>query len=341
MKRMWLWLSLISLLIAGCRATETSVPSNDLEKETDFAQMEEDRVENEGKAIAPLTGLAVDEAMDHPIVMVMLNNHPKARPQTGLNRADIVFEVLAEGEITRFAAFYHSETMGTIGPVRSARPYYLDLAEGFHAVVAHAGGSPAAKERFDQPGYPHLDGISAGESYFWREDFRQAPHNLYTSMEKLLQGAKDNGWADHEHVPQLLFSATDEDIAVDEAAHQIDIIYGPLYDIGYTYDAAAERYTRFTQGEEQIDRETNTSLTMENILVIEAPHRVVDDQGRREIELTGSGEGWLFQKGSMREIEWRYEEGFPRPYADGQELLLVPGKTWVNVVPKETEVTFQ
>lgn len=339
MKRMWLWVSLICLL-AGCRATETLVPSDGLETKPDLVQPE-DKVDNEEKAIAPLTGLAIGEALDHPIVMVMLNNHPKARPQTGLNRADIVFEVLAEGEMTRYAAFYHSERVGTIGPVRSARPYYLDLAEGLHAVVAHAGGSPEAKERFSQPGYPNLDGISAGEPYFWREDFRKAPHNLYTSMEKLLQGVKENGLADHHDIPELSFSTTDEYGATDETAHQIDIFYGPLYDIGYTYDAATEQYTRLTQGDEQIDRETSAPLTMENVLVIEAPHRVVDDQGRREIELTQSGEGWLFQKGFVREIEWRYEGGFPRPYEDGKELPLVPGKTWVNVVPEEAKVAFQ
>lgn len=330
---------MLSLFVIGCHsepATTNPQPSGgDGPEQADHS--EGDR----GKGMrAPLTGLEMEGDGNHPIVMAMINNHPKARPQTGLNRADIVFEVLAEGEITRFAAFYHSRAEGTIGPVRSARPYYLDLAEGFDAVVAHAGGSDAAKERFTQPGYPSLDGIAGGETYFWREEFREAPHNLYTSMERLLQGASEKGYSDHQNFPQLLFTEDDEEVESGSGAGKIHIAYGPLYDVGYTYDAAAETYTRLTHGEEQFDLETEVPLTMANVLALKAPHRVLDEQGRREIGLTGSGEGWLFQKGGAREIKWQYENGFPQPYAGDEPLPLIPGKTWINIIPAEATVHY-
>lgn len=334
MRHALLFLLTISLLVAGCSsAPETTEPPIEEQPKT---EVPEETVQE----TAPLTGLQVDNRLEHPIVMVMVNNHPQARPQTGLNRADIVFEVLAEGEITRFAAFYHSEMEGTIGPVRSARPYYLDLAEGMNAVVAHAGGSPAAKERFTQPGYPSLDGIAAGGKYFSREAFRKAPHNLYTSMEALLQGAEDHQFAGNEDIPQLTFADSPEHVTEGATAEQVDIIYSSLYEIGYAYDAGTEQYARSTQGEIHSDLETEQALTTDNVLVIVAPHQVLDDQGRREIDVTGTGQGWLFQRGKAQEIEWRYEDGFPRPYANGEELPLIPGKTWVNVVPETATVHF-
>lgn len=339
MKRLLVILLMVSLLTVGCRSPETV--SNDSEP-ADHSQPSEGGSETEAeKQMAPLTGLAVDGNINHPVIMVMMNNHPKARPQTGLNRADIVFEVLAEGEITRFAAFYHSVKEGNIGPVRSARPYYLDLAEGFNAVVAHAGGSPAAKERFNQPGYPSLDGIEGDGKYFTREDFRQAPHNLYTSMESLLRGAQEQGFDDRGNFSPLLFADSVKDAESAETAKDIRIVYGPLYEVGYHYNNGTEQLTRFTEGEQQIDRETEQPLTMDNLLVIKAPHRVLDDQGRRDIELTGSGEGWLFQRGLVQEIEWKYENGFTRPYKDGQEVPLIPGKTWINVIPMDADIHYE
>lgn len=340
MERTLIILLMVTLLTVGCSSTETV--SNDPEP-VDDGQSQESRSNTEvEKQTDPLTGLAVDDGgIHHPVVMVMINNHPKARPQTGLNRADIVFEVLAEGEITRFAAFYHSVTEGNIGPVRSARPYYLDLAEGFDAVVAHAGGSPAAKERFSQPGYPSIDGIGEDGKYFTREDFRQAPHNLYTSMERLLQGAAEQGFGDQDTFPSLLFSDSSADIVGDETAKDIHIEYGPLYNVGYRYDSAMEQFTRFTQGELHIDRETEQPLAIDNILVIKVPHQVLDDQGRRDIELDGSGEGWLFQQGFVQKVDWKYENGFTRPYKDGQEIPLIPGKTWVNVIPLDAEIHYK
>ena len=225
MKYAFVFLLTISMLVVGCSATpETAEPEPPVE--------EPQETEETVQETAPLTGLDVEDRLEHPVVMVMVNNHPQARPQSGLNRADIVFEILAEGEITRFAAFYHSETEGTIGPVRSARPYYMDLAEGMGAVIAHAGGSPAAKERFTQPGYPSLDGIAGGSQYFTREEFRQAPHNLYTSMEQLLQGVADNQFTGSEDIPQLTFADSSEHMTDGAAAERVDIISSSSYEIG-------------------------------------------------------------------------------------------------------------
>lgn len=333
-------LVVFSVVFAGCTSAPTGTPA-----QTDGTKDPKSGGTTGKTGIAPLTGEKMKTATDRPAVMAMINNHPAARPQSGLGRADIVFEVLAEGEITRFAAFYHGEQKGTIGPIRSVRPYFLDLAEGLDSVVVHAGGSPEAEARFTEPGYPSLNEISRNGKYFWRADDREAPHNLYTSLEEVAQGIAANGFTDRRTLPQLSFAAEAVETAaggkVSEKAHHIRVVYSSLYELGYSYDADAKRYTRDTMGEKQVDRESGEVLAMQNVLVIKAKHRVLDNKGRRAVELTGSGQGWLFQGGGVRDIEWKYADGFPRPFADGQELPLVPGKTWVNVIPEDATVTYE
>lgn len=145
---------------------------------------------NKEKATCPLTGMACHSPND-PTIMMMINNAHQARPQTGLNHADVVVEMLAEGEITRFAAFYHSQMTGVVGPVRSVREYFYDLAKSAKAEVVSAGGSKDALADMKRDGYPHIDGIHAGEKYFTRESFRRAPHNLYTNYK--------TNWRDVNH----------------------------------------------------------------------------------------------------------------------------------------------
>lgn len=270
--------------------------------------------------------------------MLMMNNARPARPQTGLNRADVVVEMLAEGEITRFAAFYQSEMTGTVGPVRSVREYFYDLARGANAVVVSAGGSKEALANIKGDGYPHLDGIHADEKYFSRVSFRKAPHNLYTDFDRMKQAVKDKGF-DQTSSAKYTFSE-DASTTKGQSAQSIDLTYHRLYDCGYRYDAKSGSYLRYTQGEEQVDRETSQPLMMKNVLVIFAEHRMADSLGHRSIAITGSGKGYLIQKGKVIPIEWRFRDGLIVPFSEGKELTLLPGKTWVNVLPETGKVTF-
>lgn len=286
----------------------------------------------------PLTGMEGEKG-EQPILMVMVNNQQQARPQTGLDRADLVVEMLAEGEITRFAAFYHSQQEGIVGPVRSLRPYYLNLAKGLKAISVHAGGSTEAMDMIQQEKLPSLDGIHEGAKYFWRVDFRPAPHNLYTRMDLLLDGVEEAGWEQKKVEVPFRFAKEGATVEGKEAL-EIQIMYNPLYKLSYQYDPNSQIYTRYTQGEPHIDNETKQPLTMQNVLVIKAPHQIVDQAGRRRIELDGTGEGYLFQHGKGISIRWKNEQGVLLPIADGKVLPLVPGKTWVNVIPDSADVTY-
>jgi hypothetical protein len=138
---------------------------------------------------SPLTGLGSEREVRERPVAVMVENAPQARPQSGLDQADIVYEVLAEGEITRFVAVYQSGSPSVIGPVRSIRPYFVKLGEGFDAMIVHAGWSQDAMDLIADHNINHLDEVYGDGTYYWRSKDRKAPHNLYTSMDNIRKAA--------------------------------------------------------------------------------------------------------------------------------------------------------
>ena len=285
---------------------------------------------------APLTGLGSQERLDskRPI-MVMINNAPPARPQSGLNKADIIYEVKAEGEMTRFLTIFQSQSPEVIGPVRSIRPYFIQLGIGFDAVLVHAGGSQDALETLARSDYSHLDEIPNGR-YFWRESFRKMPHNLYTKPELLEQAMKDKGMRSTAEVPHFSFLPADAVIEAGEPATQVDLTFHSLNKAGFTYDAEQKKYMRFTAGKPHVDLSDNKQLSATNLLVISTKHRVLDSEGRRQVDVVGPGDGYLLQQGKAKKIKWKRSGGVIRAYADAaltDELPLLPGNTWVEILP--------
>lgn len=289
----------------------------------------------------PLTGRPSDvEKLDRPAAVIVENQY-HARPQSGLHLADIVYEILAEGDITRFVAFYQSQEPDTIGPVRSIRPYFIQLSHAMDALIYAAGWSPAAKEMLLSGQYAFVNEVYGGDHvYFWRSKERKAPHNVYTSMENIRKGAQDKKYRTEWQPPELSFYEEDER-PVGSDAQTVGIRYIGSYRVTYEYDAATDTYLRSMEGEPHTDKETGTRLTAANILICRTDHRILDKEGRREINVRGPGSGYLAQGGKMREITWELKDGLIRAYADGEELKLVPGQTWIHVVPQNAEVTFE
>ncbi len=290
---------------------------------------------------APLTGLGSEEELNHRIIAVMVNNAAQARPQSGLDHADMVYEILSEGAITRLVALYHSGNPDVIGPIRSLRPYLIDIATGFDAAFAHAGGSPEALNIVKNRGLASLDEIYNAGSSFYRVSFRQAPHNLYTNLELLRRGMERRSFRTNVNMPQLLFKGIKEEMEGVEVGW-IQIEYHSTYKVAYEYDPETMLYTRFVRGVPHIDMETEQPLTTTNLFVIETTHRILDDVGRRAIDVMTEGKGYLFQRGKMQEVDWKRIDGVIRPLIDGKEVGLYPGVTWINVIPPamETRVTY-
>ncbi|WP_036720049.1 DUF3048 domain-containing protein [Paenibacillus harenae] len=285
---------------------------------------------------APLSGVKLEtEAKARPIV-VMINNYAAARPQSGLTNADVIWEVLAEGGITRLIAVFQSTNAvtDTIGPIRSIRPYLIDIGDSYSAVLAHAGASNDGYDILQHQGKPYLDEISNAGSYFWRSKERKAPHNLYSSLEKLREGADMKKYKKDVTVPAYSFS---EDGAADagEPATEISITFlMQSYKVGYAYDAVTGLYKRSIGDKPHIDLNNNEQLSGTNLVVLGARHKTLDNEGRLSVDLKSGGSAVLFQKGKAIEAEWvRSPDGMIRIVKDGKDLPFVPGKTFFHIVP--------
>ena len=209
--------------------------------------------------ICPRAGLAV-----------VIDNLPRARPQSGLKNADIVYEALAEGGVTRLLAVYYHGEASTVGPIRSARPYFIELAGGLNATLVHAGGSPEALEYFKNNNFPHLDEFS-NPRYFWRISRRRPPHNLYSGTAILHKLARESGLNNKVKVPSFNFISDEEKESTEDKkellSDQVKIYFPGKYEVTYTYVPGEQVYRRFINGEPHMDAAANAQLEARNIIV--------------------------------------------------------------------------
>lgn len=303
---------------------------------------------------APLTGMMLPQPSDARPVMVMINNHPAARPQSGLTQADVLFEVLAEGEMTRLVALFQSSAFAEpIGPVRSIRPYFIDIGKSFGAIQVHAGGSPDAYEQLRKEKIADLDEITNAGPYFWREKSRKAPHNLYTNLENIRAGAQKRGLDEQGPTGPVYAFAKSEAEAVGtmgtaaQDAPKVDITFlWKSYVVSYEYDAAGGKYQRSINGSKHTDLNNDQPLSASNVVVMGTDHKVLDKEGRLDVRLTGKGPALLFQQGKVRLVEWRRDRANDpvRYYEQGREAAFRPGQTHIMIVPLnpsfESHVTY-
>ncbi|MDQ0300478.1 hypothetical protein J2S78_002946 [Salibacterium salarium] len=339
------------LSACGGEDTSTQTETEESEEENEPVQsepetseedesLEEDESEEPEYAYTePLTGEGTDTISPYRPMAVMVNNHPLARPQTGLSDADIVYEVLTEGNTTRFLAIYQSEQPDEIGPVRSSRDYFIDLAQGYDSLYVTHGWSPEAKQML-QAGYaPYLNGLFHDGTLFQRSAKRQAPHNSYISFDDAMEGLTSKGYEVEREVSENSFEEDGFSAFISsQQADEIDIWYRDKYVVQFTYNENENVYERSSDNEETIDESTGEQLAVNNVFVVEASHRVVDDKGRREINLSSGGEGLLLQNGEALKVQWKNEGGRLLPMKDGKEVPFHPGKTWINVVPSSSGI---
>src|SRR5690554_5162744 len=182
-----LFVILIILILTACKSENNNEPNEELNDSNDMEIIEEPEPEpepEEPKEKYPLTGLEVEDNdmnLDYRVLGVMIENSISARPQSGVIQADVVYEILSEGTITRFLALFHSQKPKRIGPVRSARTYYVQLAKGYDAIYSSAGGSPGGLKLVQSDYIDDISGLAYDGRYFTRSSDRYAPHNLYTS----------------------------------------------------------------------------------------------------------------------------------------------------------------
>ena len=288
------------------------------------------------KYYSPLTGAEVASEADtkKPTTAIMIENSPDARPQSGLKDSGVVFEAIAEGGITRFLAIYQHEKPGLIGPVRSLRPYYVDWLASFNASVAHVGGSKAALDEVRNGNYRDIDQFHNPGTY-WRASDRYAPHNVYTSFEKLDALNQEKGYQESSFTG--FDRKNDSPNQTPNAANINVTISSALYNSSYSYDAASNSYLRSQGGAPHNDREAG-QINPKVVIVMKSPMTHVMEDGYREsIQTIGSGTAYMFQDGTVTEGQWSKtarQDQVDFINSAGEKIKLNRGQTWITVVPE-------
>ena len=283
-----------------------------------------------------LTGMPVEDEADLKLrpIAVMLDNEYNARPQSGLLDAEIVYEIPVEGNITRYMAIYHHNHTEKIGPVRSARPYFIDKALEFNAVYVHCGGSPQALQDLVKLNVNTLNDLK-GSPCFWRAKDRKMPHNLYTST-KLMREVMESNKFNNKTAPQY-FKFSEEFLDLDgKKTRYISFNYSKNYVVGYEYDEKDKLYYRTINGTRLKDKESGKDIATTNIIVEKTTAKVLDKVGRLEVNNIGKDRGYYLTGGELVEIEWSKSSRTGKTvYKDlkGNEIIINKGTTWIQVVP--------
>ncbi|MEK7602981.1 MAG: DUF3048 domain-containing protein, partial [Patescibacteria group bacterium] len=290
-----------------------------------------------------LTGAQVNPEFNNlPIVASMIENSPDARPQSGLKEAGLVFEAIAEGGITRFMALYQqSGQPAQIGPVRSVRPYYLDIAAAYDAGIAHAGGSSEALNQIRSQGLKDLDQFANSKPYD-RVNFRYAPHNLYTSIDKLNELMKAKNFTTSSFVS---FVREEGKPVATPTAKTISIdISSALYDVGYTYDTATNSYKRSLGGKPHNDGASEAQLSPNAVIALVSDYSIHSDGVHSVYRMTGSGKAYIFQNGTVIEGTWNKADRksmFSFLDSAGTPIKVQAGQAWISMVKQASAVTYQ
>jgi len=328
---------LISFLVAGCSKKDEPIvtPSDPKPEVTEIP------VEPPQKYYSPYTGEEVEkESLDNIAFLAIVENSAAARPQSGLNAADIIYETVAEGGITRFVALFQNGNAEKIGPIRSARPYFLDISKEYNLPFAHCGGSAEALTEIRNENLLSLNEFAYASTY-WRDNTskkRKAPHNLYTSTEKLTELIKTKNYI-KEPTVKLKFDKVYWDSDKLTPTTEVLLKINKSYSTSYTYENGL--YLKSMAGKSAINKEDDTPLTTKNIVVQFTSMKLQADGYRLDIDLVGQGDGYVISNGKSVKMHWSKKDSNSQTLLTdeaGTELPLNPGNTWWNIVDKSTVV---
>ena len=292
----------------------------------------------------PLSGEPMEEDISElrPFA-IMINNIKQALPQCGVSQAEIVYEILAEGGVTRMMAIFTDiSDIEKIGSLRSIRPYYADVGLSYDAIVVHAGGSEAGYSELSGYDIDHLDGVRETyvEGAFYRDPDRMAngiEHSLFSIGAKLIEAAEGKGYSlTHEggaYDYGLSFSENAEEQCENDAL-LAEIVFNSGKSTQFEYNEDDGLYYAFEYG---------VQMSFKNLLFLETDVSVLDNVGRLSVRTTGTGSGYYLCGGRYVEITWQRDantDSFSYFLADGTPLELVIGTTYIGIRPTYGSVSF-
>ncbi|MDY6793933.1 MAG: DUF3048 domain-containing protein [Actinomycetota bacterium] len=314
---------------SGCRGTTDETPAAEV------------------RTTSPLSGFALRDAESagRRALAVKIDNHADARPQSGLPGAEVVYEELVEGGITRFVAVYLDEEVGEIGPVRSARPADIDILGLIDPLFAVSGGSPLVMGMFEESSLNLVTEDDDQEKYFFRSRERRAPHNLYTSTTLLRACCLEGGingfaWRDD------LFKFGDP--GPGNECTNIEVGYPGRCQASYAYDPQEGDYKRSIAGQAHLDKTTGSHIAPTTVIV---QYVELEDRGVRDMAgalspdavVVGGGEALVFTVGTVRHGSW--ERGSSAEMTvfrdgEGEEIVINPGQVWIHLIPDGIRVDY-
>lgn len=313
-------LGVTTLALTGCFGGTAPVPSYTITYSPPPA-----------KTVAPLLGTYVDAAkVAGPALVVKVCNHFDCEPEIGLNHADIVFEELVEGGITRYVAIWQSDVPETVGPVRSVRPMDGDIAASFGGILAYSGWGPEEVHQLALES--GLINVTENDTNMYRLDDRVSPYNLALHAQNVI--------AENPGVPppkqQFLYSAgvSTSSAALDGTpGSQVDEVFSGNANSSWTYNPASQKYLRSQWGGPDLD-EAGTQLSATNVIVMYV--EVTQFFGLPRTMIVGSGEAFINTGGKVIHGTWNKGSGVePLRFTDdnGIPIRLAPGNTWIEMPP--------
>lgn len=287
--------------------------------------------------------LIAEDSLDFYPIAITIDNNEGAKPQIGLGKANLVIEAPVEGGITRFLAiFADSEDIKKIGPVRSARPYFLDWTKEFNALYCHVGGSPESLKLIKQGTVLDLDQYYKSR-YYWRSSKRPRPHNVFTSSELLNKALKNYSLTEHNY-SSLIFK---DDFELEERGKpENDVIVN--FSIGnsnlvvWKYNREENEYLRFYNENPHSTADGNVIKT-KNLIIQKSRITSIDAEDRKKIETIGSGEAIIFLDGKIINGNWKKQSRKDRTKfynQEDKEIRFNRGKFWIEIVSNEAKLLY-
>ncbi|MCL2215707.1 MAG: DUF3048 domain-containing protein [Defluviitaleaceae bacterium] len=337
--------------------TPTPTPTPEPEPEPEEEEPEEEPEPYDPGPRGILTGLPIyEEYINRRPVAVVVNNSRAAWPQSGLPAADVIYEILTEGDVTRLIAIFQTEIPDRIGPVRSARDFFVDMSNNHDAIFVHHGGTNSGYARVRDPVVTNLDGMALETTVFWRD--RSFPAWTGLSGQRAMEHSSYTGWsriATHMEAQNMrmymndaenfgfTFGEIPEEIESIGIADNISVPFSAAYGRRFIFEPEYGHYLVENRNGPHRDAETQEQLVAHNILIQFARRHGRDAGGFSTGTIVGEGRGYLITGGQRFEVRWeKTSQTAPTRwyFACDTPLVLPPGKTWICVFQDTGTITF-
>lgn len=327
-------IAVAALALAGC-ASDDGATEDDVVT-TGGAESPEAIVDD--ATVAALTGETIEAgSLSRPALSGKIDNHPSARPQVGLDEADIVFEELVEGGLTRYIAVWHSSLPAEIGPVRSVRPMDPEIVSPFGGIFAYSGGQVRFIQMMQEaPVYNAIHGQPDTEETFYRTSAKVAPHNVLVKAPELVDQHLDLPAPERQfaYAPSVEESTA---VVAGSPVTSMNPRFSGFSSPTWEWDGTQGRFLRFQTNGAADSASSGNQIFATNVIVLQVGIDVVEDIPTTR--LVNQGRGWIATGGSIVEINWfkaTPESPIILTTDDGEEVLLGAGNTWLQLIPNDS-----